>query len=115
MRWISRSGRRRRHGRFPRIPYQVTVTEAGLTRAPAVVDAHETATRELQAEVARRLASSPRKEVVLYVHGVANTFQDAALTMGELCHYLGREFVCGIFTLARGREARNPVRVSGRL
>jgi esterase/lipase superfamily enzyme len=84
-------------GRFPVIPYQLAMTESGLTRAPAVVDAHETATRALQAEVARRLASSPRKEVVLFVHGVANTFQEAALTMGELCHFLGREFACAIF------------------
>jgi esterase/lipase superfamily enzyme len=89
-------------GRFPIIPYQLAETPSGLTRAPAVVDADETATRALQAEVARRLASSPRKEVVLYVHGVANTFQDAALTMGELCHFLGREFVCAIFTWPAG-------------
>jgi esterase/lipase superfamily enzyme len=89
-------------GRFPPIPYQLVVTGTGLTRAPAVVDAHEAAARALQAEVARRLASSPRKEVVLYIHGVANTFQDAALTMGELCHFLGREFVCGIFTWPAG-------------
>ena len=39
---------------------------------------------------------------MLYVHGVANTFRDAALTMGELCHFLGREFVCGIFTWPAG-------------
>jgi len=85
-------------GRFPKIPYQVAETPTGLTRAPAVVDAWETATRALQAEVARRLALSPRKEVVLFIHGVDNTFQDAALTMGELCHFLGREFVCAIFS-----------------
>jgi len=95
-------GPTRELGRFPPIPYGVTMTERGLTRSDAVVDAHETAVRELQAEVARRLASSPRKEVVLYVHGVANTFRDAALTMGELCHFLGREFVCGIFTWPAG-------------
>jgi esterase/lipase superfamily enzyme len=89
-------------GRFPPIPYQLAVTGSGLTRTPAVVDAHEAATRALQAEVARRLALSPRKEVVLFVHGVANSFQDAALTMGELCHFLGREFVCGIFTWPAG-------------
>lgn len=89
-------------GRFPPIPYEVTMTERGPTRSAAVVDAHETAVQGLQAEVARRLASSPRKEVVLYVHGVANTFRDAALTMGELCHFLGREFVCGIFTWPAG-------------
>ena len=89
-------------GRFPSIPYEVTRTERGLMRSAAVVDAHETAVQGLQAEVARRLASSPRKEVVLYVHGVANTFGDAALTMGELCHFLGREFVCGIFSWPAG-------------
>ena len=89
-------------GRFPRIPYEVARTESGLTRTTTVVDTHERAVRGLQAEVARRLASSPRKEVVLYVHGVANTFRDAALTMGELCHFLGREFVCGIFSWPAG-------------
>ena len=92
-------------GRFPTIPYQVVETPTGLTRAPAVVDAWETATRALQAEVARRLAASPRKEVVLYVHGVANTFEDAAFTMGELCHFLGREFVCAIFTWPAGGKS----------
>ena len=89
-------------GRFPIIPYKLAETPAGLTRAPAVVEAHETTTRALQAEVARRLASSPRKEVVLYVHGVDNTFEDAALTMGELCHFLGREFVCAMFSWPAG-------------
>ena len=89
-------------GRFPRIPYEVAITPAGLTRAPAVLDAHEAAEKDLQAEVARRLAIAPRKEVVLFVHGYANTFADAAFTMGELCHFLGREFVCAIFTWPAG-------------
>jgi esterase/lipase superfamily enzyme len=39
---------------------------------------------------------------VLFVHGYANTFQDASFTMGELCHFLGREFVCAIFTWPAG-------------
>ena len=89
-------------GRYPRIPYAVAVTPAGLTRAPAVVDAHEAANRALQAEVTRRLALSPRKEMVLYIHGVSNSFSEAALTMGEMCHFLGREFVCAIFTWPAG-------------
>ena len=89
-------------GRYPRIPYAVVGTPEGLTRAPAVVDAHEAANRALQAEITRRLALSPRKEIVLYVHGVSNSFSDAALTMGEMCHFLGREFVCAIFTWPAG-------------
>ncbi len=51
-----------------------------------------------QAEISRR------KEVVLYVHGFDNSFSDAAMTMSELCHFLGREFVCGIFTWPAGNK-----------
>ncbi len=89
-------------GRFPPIPYEVTWTPEGLARAPAAIDGHETAARALRTEVARRLALSPRKEVVLFVHGFNNSFSEAALTMGEMCHFLGREFVCGIFTWPAG-------------
>ena len=89
-------------GRFPPIAYGVEATPAGLVRAPAAVDAHEKAAAMLQAEVTRRLAAAPRKEVVLFVHGYANTFQDASFTMGELCHFLGREFVCAVFTWPAG-------------
>jgi esterase/lipase superfamily enzyme len=96
-------GRTKEFGRFPPIPYQVAVTaDGGLSRSPAVVEAHEKANRELQAEIERRLEFASRKEAVLYVHGYHNTFRDAALTMGELCHFLGREFVCGIFTWPAG-------------
>jgi esterase/lipase superfamily enzyme len=89
-------------GRFPPIPYEVRVAPDGITRVPGVVSAYEQAKEELQAEIGRRLALSPRKEVVLYVHGYHTTFERAALTMGELCHFLGREFVCGIFSWPAG-------------
>ena len=89
-------------GRFPEIPYGVEPSATGVVRAPAAMDTHEKAAAMLQGEVARRLAAVPRKEVVLFVHGYANTFQDASFTMGELCHFLGREFVCAIFTWPAG-------------
>ena len=89
-------------GRFPPIPYGVEPTPTGLVRTPVAVEAHQKAATLLQGEVARRLDAAPRKEVVLFVHGYANTFQDAAFTMGELCHFLGREFVCVAFTWPAG-------------
>ena len=89
-------------GRFPPIPYAVEVTPGGITRSAAVMDVHERAAAGLQAEVARRTAAAPRKEVLLFVHGYANTFQDAAFSMADLCHFLGREFVCAIFTWPAG-------------
>jgi esterase/lipase superfamily enzyme len=89
-------------GRFPTIPYVVDTVPGGITRSAAVADAHEQAGAALQAEVARRIAASPRKEVVLFVHGYANTFQDAAFSMADLCHFLGREFVCAMFSWPAG-------------
>ncbi|MGB8434449.1 MAG: alpha/beta hydrolase [Burkholderiales bacterium] len=89
-------------GRFPPIPYELTAVPEGMVRQPAVVEAHEKAKRQLQAEIGKRLAIARRKEVVLFVHGYHSSFKVAALTMGELCHFLGREFVCGIFTWPAG-------------
>jgi esterase/lipase superfamily enzyme len=66
------------------------------------MDVHERAAAGLQAEVARRIAAVPRKEVLLFVHGYANTFQDAAFSMADLCHFFGRDFVCAIFTWPAG-------------
>jgi esterase/lipase superfamily enzyme len=89
-------------GRFPEIPYRMVSSAGGLARAPDIVDGHEAAARALQSEIARRLAASPRKEVVLYVHGYNNRFRDAAFTISELCHFLGREFVCAVFSWPAG-------------
>jgi esterase/lipase superfamily enzyme len=88
--------------RFPAIPYEVVVDADGIRRVPAVVGAYQKAKQQLQAEIARRLAIARRKEVVLFVHGYNESFESAALTMGELCHFLGRDFVCGIFTWPAG-------------
>ena len=75
-----------------------------MRRAREVVQAHAQAKQRLQAEVATRLADARRKEIVLFVHGYRTSFEEAALTMGELCHFLGREFVCGIFTWPAGGD-----------
>jgi esterase/lipase superfamily enzyme len=91
-------------GRFPATPYPLVTGPEGMRRAPAVVQAHEEAKQRLQSEIARRLAIARRKEVVLFVHGYHTSFESAALTMGELCHFLGREFVCGIFTWPAGGQ-----------
>jgi esterase/lipase superfamily enzyme len=44
------------------------------------------------------LERSPTKEITLYVHGFNETFATATFTTAELCHFLGREPVCVLFT-----------------
>lgn len=89
-------------GRFPEGPYTTEPTPKGVRRAPDVVAAHENAVAELQGEIRRRLATAQRKEVVFFIHGYNNTFDDAARTTGNICHYLGHDFVCVVLTWPAG-------------
>ncbi|WP_371833356.1 alpha/beta hydrolase [Ferirhizobium litorale] len=89
-------------GRFPATPYGVVATENGLSRTPAAVAEHEQASALLQAEVTRRLAIASRKEVVVFIHGYNNSFDDAALATGEICRSLQNQFVCIVLTWPAG-------------
>ncbi|TCL64683.1 alpha/beta hydrolase [Rhizobium sp. BK251] len=89
-------------GRFPATPYGVVATADGLRRTPTAVAAHEQAAAALQAEVGRRLAMANRKEVVVFIHGYGNSFDDAALTTGEICRSLQNQFVCIVLTWPAG-------------
>jgi esterase/lipase superfamily enzyme len=91
-------GEVREIGRFPEEPYAVDLRPDGIYRDAADMRQHREAARLLREELARRLAHSPRKEVILYVHGFNETFATAAFTAAELCHFLGRESVCTFFT-----------------
>ncbi len=89
-------------GRFPAGPYPTEPTPKGVRRAPDVVAAHEKAVAELQAEIRQRLATAQRKEVVVFIHGYNNSFDDAARTTGNICDYLGHDFVCVVLTWPAG-------------
>lgn len=92
-------GEVRELGAYPHEPYGVEVLPNGNgIRKPEVQAGHDQANAALEAELDRRLAASPTKEVVLYVHGFNETFESGADTMAELCHFLGREPVCAFFT-----------------
>ncbi len=86
-------------GAFPDEPYQITRGDDGkMLRERAELARHFDAKAKLQGEIQRRLAQSPKREVLLYVHGFNETFATAAYTAAELCHFLGREPVCAFFT-----------------
>jgi esterase/lipase superfamily enzyme len=89
-------------GHYPPTPYVLQYTGSGFIRDPAVTASHREAEEDLKREIARRLASAHKKEIVFYVHGVNETFADAAFTTAELCHFLGREHLCAFFTWPAG-------------
>lgn len=89
-------------GSFPRTPYGIRKVAGGFTRDAKAVDGHLAAVRGLQAEVSRRLAKAPRKEVVIFVHGYNNKFDDAAYSTGNICRFLGADFVCVVLSWPAG-------------
>jgi esterase/lipase superfamily enzyme len=92
-------GEVREIGAFPDEPYRVAAGPDGkILRDRDELVRHFDAKASLQGEVQRRLATAPKREVLLYVHGFNETFATAAYTAAELCHFLGREHVCAFFT-----------------
>jgi esterase/lipase superfamily enzyme len=86
-------------GAFPREPYPISLDAAAhVYRQPETMQLHRAAKDTLRSEIQQRLADTPRKEVILYVHGFNETFETAAFTTAELCHFLGRESLCSFFT-----------------
>ncbi len=69
-----------------------------IRRAPEVLEAHRITRNQFSRELSARLDGAPSREVLLFVHGFNETFESAAYTSAELCHFLGREDVCAFFT-----------------
>lgn len=81
-------------GRFPQTPPSMILTNEQRAAAPSSDKPTGSAEEKLfLAELSRRLAATPRKEVFLYIHGFSNSFDNSVTTIAELWHFLGREGV----------------------
>ncbi len=89
-------------GEFPPSPYLIELTKEGPRRYQAAVDAHLSAAASLQREIGVRLKAVRRKEIVVFVHGYNNSFEDAAITAGRFCGILSNEFVCMLLSWPAG-------------
>lgn len=59
--------------------------------------------KDAQKALSAALADAPVKDVYLYVHGFANTFDDAVLRTASVWHYVGRRGVAIAYTWPAGR------------
>lgn len=89
-------------GRYPQTPYLIRHTGFGFVRDPDIMATHRKAEQTLETELARRLSETRKKEIMLYVHGFNEPFEEAAFITAELCHFLGREHLCALFTWPAG-------------
>jgi esterase/lipase superfamily enzyme len=88
--------------RLPPTPVPYQVIDGEIVEDPEAVAARDAGVARLQAEVKRRLAQTPRKDVYIYVHGYHNTFEDAAFALAELWHFFGREGLPIVYTWPAG-------------
>jgi len=88
--------------RLPPTPMPYQVIDGEIIEDPEAVAARDASVARLQAEVRRRLALTPRKDVYIYVHGYHNTFEDAAFALAELWHFFGREGLPIVYTWPAG-------------
>ncbi len=88
--------------RLPPTPTPYQVIDGEIVEDPEVVAALDASVASLQAEVRRRLALTPRKDVYIFVHGYHNTFEDAAFALAELWHFFGREGLPIVYTWPAG-------------
>ncbi len=88
--------------RLPPTPMPYQVIDGEIVYDPEALAAHDASLALLKAEVRRRLALTPRKDVYIYVHGYNNTFEDAAFALAELWHFFGREGLPIVYTWPAG-------------
>ncbi len=91
------------HGRFPETPRPVVLINGEAQSAPAALEASRATEQLFHAEIRHRLALAPKPEIVLFVHGYNNDFENAAQTLAELWHFLGREHVPLLYTWPAGQ------------
>ena len=88
--------------RMPPTPTPYELIDGKVFEDREIVAARDASAARMKAEVKRRLALTPRKDVYLYVHGYNNTFEDAAFALAELWHFFGREGLPIVYTWPAG-------------
>lgn len=90
-------------GQYPATPYQVESISGGIRRKDAVIRAHERARYEIQKYLSEKIKKTSTKQVVLFVHGYNNGFDDAIKSTDQICNDLGwDDFTCIAFSWPAG-------------
>lgn len=89
-------------GRLPETPLPLVERDGVVMQDPQVLELREKIAEKFRNELQRRLDLAPSNDVLLFVHGYNNSFEDAAMTLAELWHFLGRESVPVLYTWPAG-------------
>lgn len=79
--------------RFPPTPLVFSMTPEGLRVDPDQQRSYNQSTLTMKETIANRLEAAQQKDVILYVHGFNNSFEDAVLDLSDVWHFSGRHGV----------------------
>ena len=88
--------------RGPNSPIPYTEVDGIIVEDPEYFAMRQAAAEVFRKAIVKHLTLTPRKEVFIFVHGFHNSFDDAAFTMAELWHFLGRYGVPIVYTWPAG-------------
>ena len=88
--------------RAPPIPFPYRLVDGKFVFPQALQTRIDKTFADMRDVLLERLARTERKEVYVYVHGIKNSFADAAFAMAELWHFFGREGVPIFYTWPAG-------------
>jgi esterase/lipase superfamily enzyme len=88
--------------RFPATPLLFTVTPKGPILDPEVAVKYGNSKTIFQNAVRQQLSKSPNKDVILYVHGFNNSFEDSVFSLNDIWHYTGRRGVPIVYSWPSG-------------
>ncbi len=89
-------------GTMPSVLPKMDYRRHELIMPPAATTQIADENKQFIDELEARLARTPTKEVFIYVHGFANTFDDAVFRAAELWHFMGRVGVPIAYTWPSG-------------
>jgi len=92
----------REGGRFSPVPDLTAFHRDTFVESPEAIAKRAETEQQLAALLSQYLARTPRKEAYVYVHGYANTFDDAAFVIAGLWHFMGRMGVPMVYTWPAG-------------
>lgn len=79
--------------RFPPTPHAFLVVDGEAKEDPAVREKYDRAALQLRHEINRRMVETGNNEVNIFIHGFKNSFDQAAVSLAELWHFIGRHGV----------------------
>ena len=96
--------------RLPPTPHPAAYVDGKIQFSPERLADVREIEASMHGRISEILAETPRKEVVIYIHGYNNDFSDAAYQLAELWHFLGRKHLPILYTWPAGHEGVSGMR-----